>query len=74
MIPTTLAAVKDILASVALIGSMVLCFAIIMAWVGLSYRGFESHPLRSMSLLYKGLPLCTTLVQPLGHGSCYRAG
>jgi hypothetical protein len=35
MIRTTLAAVKDTLASVALIGSMMLCFAIIMAWVGL---------------------------------------
>ena len=35
MIRTTLTAVKDTLAAVALIGSMVLCFAIIMAWVGL---------------------------------------
>ena len=34
MIRTTLTAVKDTLAKLALIGSMVLCFAIIMAWVG----------------------------------------
>ena len=35
MIRTMLTAVKDTLAKLALIGSMVLCFAIIMAWVGL---------------------------------------
>ena len=35
MIRTTLTAVKDILAKLALIGSMVLCFAIILAWISL---------------------------------------
>jgi hypothetical protein len=35
---TTPAAVKDTLAKLALIGSMVMCFAIIIAWVGGSFH------------------------------------
>jgi hypothetical protein len=35
MIRTTPTAIRDTLAKLALIGCMVLCFAIILAWVGL---------------------------------------
>ena len=35
MIRTQLSAIRDILAKLALIGCMVLCFGIILAWIGL---------------------------------------